>query len=94
MHLYLGIFHQRATRLERLSDMIVGIGTLLHHSAASFIISMMVVGVIPPSRFIFNPIIILVMQHWVVLLSYVNIPLYSAIQLVLEYFFEWNVLGK
>lgn len=76
---------------DRACDLCNGFGTLLHHSAATFIISMLVVGVFPPSRYILNPIVILVMQHWVALLKYVSVPLYSAIELILEYYFEWVI---
>lgn len=55
---------------------------------------MTVVGVIPHSRYIFNPILILCIQHWFVLLAYASKPLYAAVQLVLEYMFEWIVLCK
>ena len=76
---------------DRACELCNGFGTLLHHSAATFIISMLVVGVFPPSRYILNPIVILVMQHWVALLKYVSVPLYSAIELILEYYFEWVI---
>jgi len=93
MHLYLGVFNKRAPWTDRACELCNGFGTLLHHGAASFIISMLVVGVFPPSRYLFNPIIILVMQHWVALLKYASLPLYSAIELILEYYFEWIILS-
>lgn len=61
-HLYLGVFNLRARRFDRASALCDGMGTLLHHSAASFIISMLVAGVVPPLRPVLNPCIILVMQ--------------------------------
>ena len=80
--------------MNRLSDILNGLGTLVHHSAASFIVVMLVVGAIPPSRYILNPCLILVLQHWVVLLVYASPALYSAIELGLEYYFNLIVFCK
>ena len=93
MYLSLGLFGS-AGRVSRMSDFVNGAGTAAHHAAASFIIAMLVVGVIPPSRYVIGPILILVMQHWVVLIGYSNEALYSAFELTLEYFFEWFTLCK
>ena len=93
MYVYLGLFGTTKSKMSRIADMMNGIGTIIHHSAAVTILSMLVVGVIPPSRFVYNTCLILVMQHWCVLLSYINKPLYLAIELVLEYFFEWGIFS-
>ena len=91
---YLGLFGTSNTRNQRVGDLLDGMGTVLHHGAASYIISMMTVGVFPGARCVFGPIFILVMQHWVVLIAYSNTALYTAIELVLEYYFEWTVFCK
>lgn len=72
--------------MRRASDFLNGVGTVTHHGAASFVISMLCIGVAPASRYILNCCLILVMQHWVALLAYANVPLYSAIELVRDTF--------
>lgn len=94
MYLYLGIYGSLLGTCARVSDFLNGAGTALHHGAAAFIISMLCAGIIPASRYIADPILILVMQHWVVLINYSSPALYSAIELVLEYYFEWTVLAN
>lgn len=37
---------------------------------------------------------ILIMQHWVALIAYNSRALYSSIELVLDYYFQWSVLCK
>ncbi|KAG7343646.1 cytochrome P450 [Nitzschia inconspicua] len=93
MYIYLGIFGRQGS-VGRTSDFLNGIGTAVHHGSASFIIAMLTVGVIPPSRYLISPILILIMQHWVALIAYSSRALYSAIELVLDYFFQWSVLSN
>mmetsp|Transcript_20210 Transcript_20210/g.48202 ORF Transcript_20210/g.48202 Transcript_20210/m.48202 type:complete len:372 (+) Transcript_20210:1634-2749(+) len=96
MYMYLGLYGTTLSRVRRVSDFLSGAGMIIHHGAASLIISMLVVGVIPSSesRYVLHACLILIMQHWVVLLSYVSKPLYTAIELVLEYYFEWVVFSE
>jgi len=93
MYLYLGLFSQENGSLRRISDFLNGVGTMIHHGATSMFICLILSGTIPPSRYALNGPLILIVQHWVVLLSYANKPLYAGIQLVLEYYFEWLVLS-
>lgn len=93
MYLYLGCFGKSA-KMNRLSDLFNGIGIVVHHSAASFILVMLVVGVIPASRYVVSPCLILLLQHWVVLLAYANPALYCAIEVGLEYYFNWIIFCK
>lgn len=81
-YLYLGLFSTSNSKIRRASDFLNGMGTVIHHGAASFIISMLVVGTIPESRYVLNSSLILVMQHWISLVAYVSVPLYAAIMLV------------
>ena len=94
MYLYLGLFSEHNSRSARLSDFLNGIGTVLHHASSAWILTMLVVGVIPPSRYVTSPVLILITQHWVVLLSYSHSPLYTGIVMVLEYYFLWIVICK
>ena len=94
MFTYAGLFGKTISRIQRTAHLIDGTGTILHHGAASFIISMMTVGVYPGKRCVFGPILILIMQHWIVLVAYTSTAHYSAIVLVIECYFEWTVLCK
>lgn len=93
MYLYLGLFDRQNSPLCRTSDFINGIGTVLHHSAAAFLVSMLLAGVIPSSRYVLNSCLILVVQHWFIMLKYVNEMAYATIELILEAWFEWTVLS-
>jgi len=92
---YTGFFGKKMSRIQRAADLIDAFGTILHHAAASLIITMMTVGVYAGrgQRCVFGPILILVMQHLVILVSYISSAHYSAIELVLEGYFEWTVLS-
>lgn len=94
MHLYLGMFSKAPFGLLRIADLIDGTGTVLHHGAASMIVSMIVVGVIPPSRYVFNCNLILVMQHLLVMVAYLSPTIYTGLVLLLEYYFEWIIMCK
>ena len=94
MHTYTGLFGKTMSRIQRSADLIDGIGNLLHHGSAALMLSMMTVGVFPGSRCFFSPTAILIMQHWIVLGQYISTAHYSAIVLVLEYYFEWTILCK
>ena len=83
-----------AGRIQRFSEFLNAVGTVVHHGAAALIICMLLTGVIPASRHIYNPSLILVMQHWFVLLRYGNKILYTVIELSLEVFFEWTVISE
>ena len=93
MYLYLGLFDKKSARLRRISDFVNGVGTVAHHSAAAFLVCMLLAGVIPPSRYVLNSSLILVVQHWFVLLSYINETAYVVVELALEAWFEWTVIS-
>lgn len=78
----------------KVKDLMFGVGVVIHHSAANMIVCMILAGVIPPSRYVLNCTLPLVMQHWVVLLSYCDFGLFAGIELVLEYYFEWIIFSN
>lgn len=94
MYFYLALFGTTLGHTRRLADFLNGAGTVIHHGAASFIIAMLLVGVIPPTKYVYHSTLILVIQHWMTILSYVNKALYAAIVLVVEYYFEWTIFCK
>jgi hypothetical protein len=77
----------------RAVDFLNGCGTAVHHSGSALYISVFLAGVAKPSPAEIGPVLIALMQHWFALLRYVNKPLYMAIELILEVWFEWNVFS-
>ncbi len=69
-------------------------GLILHHSAASLFICMMLTGVIRPEQSVFDPCLILCVQHGFTLLQYFHRTLYILILFILEVFFEWMVISN
>ena len=64
---------------QRCADYINGIGTLLHHGAGSMVITMLLVGILPPDRHVIGPTLFPVMQHWFVLFKYYSLPLFFSV---------------
>lgn len=85
---------KRDMSLHTYSDILNGAGTLLHHGAASYLICLMVCGVVPGSRPVVDSILPLVMQHWFILMRYVSTNVYATIELFLEILFEWQVFSN
>ena len=46
-----------------------------------------------PERYIYDVTLPLLMQHWFVLTKYVNVWLYTVIELAMEVWFEWTVFS-
>ena len=67
-------------------------GLLLHHGAASLVIAGLAAGLYPLTREIQSCIMPLILQHWLCLLRYVHIRIYSFLELILEVAFEASVL--
>ena len=94
---YAALFHPdkgRSTFACRLSDFLSGTGTTMQNSGASMLASMLLTGVISPTREILDPATILVIQHWTLPLQYLNIWLYGIFAVVTEIWFEWSVFGN
>ena len=75
------------------------IGTLLHHSAASLLICMLLSGTLFADRYIIDPILILCIQHWLILVPQIFTSLferriYDSVQFFLEIWFEWTVFSN
>jgi hypothetical protein len=78
----------------RVPNFLNGCGTAVHHSGSALYISVFLAGVAKPSPAEIGPVLIALMQHWFVLLRYVNKTLYMAIELVLEVWFEWSIFSN
>lgn len=92
--LYCAIHDVLLTKSQRFILAFEAVGTLLHHSAASLVICMLVTGSLSAHRSIFEPILVLCIQHWFVLLKHFHENLYITIEFVLEIWFEWTVLSN
>jgi hypothetical protein len=96
MYMYSALYsnNKHSFRTERVVNFLNGCGTAVHHSGSSLFISVFLAGVRKPSPAEIGPVLIAVMQHWFVLLRYVNKKLYMAIELVLEVWFEWSIFSN
>jgi len=94
LYQHLALFEAHASSIRRISNFLNGTGTILHHSAASLLVCMILPGVVKPTREVLDAPLILVTQHWFVLLKYVNKPAYIIVQLLLEIWFEWTVISN
>jgi len=97
-HIHCGLFGpfgplRRFIIPKRAAELANGIGTIVHHGAASLLIVMLLAGVISPTREIITPILFLVMQHWFVLLVHVHRGLYIFLELSLEVLFQWAIFS-
>ena len=93
MYTYLGMFGRELHWAKRSSDLLNGVGTVVHHGAVALVVVMALVGVVAPTRHAWNVTLIMIIQHWVVLLKYVNKWAYAAVALPLEAWFEWTVIS-
>jgi len=94
LYMYTPLVDPNSTTVGNISDILNSTGTVAHHGAASFLICMLVTGVVFPDQHVISPILILLMQHWFVLTRYVNSTLYIVSELILEALFEWIVLSN
>lgn len=92
-YMYTALYGSKKARAKRLADVINSSGMTLHHSSATMVIASMLAGVIPANRYTVGAPLVTVMQHWFILMKYVNVWVYDAIQLTFELFFQWVVLS-
>lgn len=92
--LYCAVHDTFLSKSQRLILGLEAIGTLLHHSAASLVICMLVTGTLSSHRSIFEPILVLCIQHWFVLLKHLHQNLYVCIEFVLDIWFQWSVFSN
>ena len=71
-----------------------GVGTVLHHLAAAWLIVCLTTGLMPFGRTILSVTLPLLAQHVVVLLKYHSMPLYAAIEFCLEVAWEWEIFSQ
>lgn len=78
--------------LFRLQCALNFLGTLLHHSATSLLVVSLTTGTEFLDRNVLSCTLPLVVQHWFVLMRYVDIRLYLLTELAIEFVWEWEVI--
>ena len=72
-----------------------GMGTLLHHTSAAWMIVCCTTGLFQPrTRETLAVTLPLVGQHLGVLMKYHSIPVYALVNLCLEIWWEWELIGQ
>jgi len=79
-------------RLQGIQKAIDGLGTLLHHLSTSLTLTCVMLHLFPRSRAITAGCVVPIMQHMFALLKYWNRTAFLVIELMLEVWFEWEVL--
>jgi hypothetical protein len=72
MYIFTALYDNETTLSGRITSFLNAIGTVCHHTSAAMLICFLTLGVIPADRHIVSASHVLVMQHWFVLLQYVN----------------------
>jgi len=76
-----------------ISHMLNGLGLLLHHSAGAYFVAAIVTGLTELVRVALAGTVVLVIQHWFVPVKYYSHAMYSSIQLVLEIYFQFELIA-
>lgn len=93
LYLHSGIYDKNKASVLRITDILNGIGTLIHHSSSALYVGAVVTNLIPPSRAVIQVAIPVLMQHWFVLMRYSSNKLaFCVIEILLEIWFEWNAI--
>ena len=92
--MYSAIYDFTLSKTQRLAHALDSIGLCIHHAASSLVICMLLAGVARPDRSVYDPILVLSIQHLFVLLKYWHQTLYICIEFLLEIWFEWTVLSN
>lgn len=75
--------------IERLVDLIRGVGNVIHHSSSTLYVTTLLFHVVKPTPDVLSVLPPLLMQHWFVLLKYNYKNSYIIIVSILEVWFEW-----
>jgi hypothetical protein len=91
---YLAGYTANARRpLCRLISLMNGFGTLAHHSASMLFLCAFSMGLSPMTRPMVACSTPLLLQHLIVTLKYVSMPLYAIAALLIEIVWEWEILS-
>jgi len=92
LYLHAAMYDRDRKCLGRIIDLLNGIGMVVHHSSSALYVGAVVTNLIPSSRVVLRVTMPLLMQHWFVLLRYSNKFAYTAIEILLEVWFEWTAI--
>jgi uncharacterized protein YjeT (DUF2065 family) len=83
-------------RLQRFGYFVNAVGLLIHHTAGGLAISVAATGLgnMANARIVFDAILIAMMQHWFFFLRYIHKNTYIAVELILEFWFEWITVSN
>lgn len=81
------------TSADRFTAFCSGLGTLLHHTAAAYVICSMITKLIKMDAAVTACIVPLVFQHNIMMLKYLSTTLYVIVQLCLEAWWEWELFS-
>jgi len=85
-------FKRSTMSWARASAFMNGAGVAIHHLATSFFIVTIITGKQLLDRDVVSTTFPLLVQHMFCLLKYINIKAYTIVELVLEGFWEWEVI--
>eukprot|EP00966_Prymnesium_polylepis_P111387 2576269-Prymnesium_polylepis.1 len=80
--------------LRAIAFLIDGYGTLLHHLSTSFTLVGLMMHLFPRDRALTAACVVPIMQHMFILVKYHAHTTYLIIELVLEGWFQWEVLSN
>jgi len=79
--------------IHRVSSLLNALGTLTHHSASMLFICIFTTGAAPMTRPLIAGATPLVVQHLAVSLKYFSMPMYAFMELLIEIYWEWEVMS-
>lgn len=93
---FMSIFLQSPKKMswEGMCNLFNAVGTLCHHSSAALLICLMLTGLQPVTRPIIACVTPLILQHVFVLTKYINQTVYVLIELLLDVYFQWEILSN
>merc|ERR1712048_92159 len=90
-----GILSMRTQPIaQTVSDIFNAWGCLIHHSASMLFMCIFTFGLGPLDRTVFNMTIPLVIQHVVVGIKYLNMPVYVMIELAIEVWWQLAIFSN
>jgi len=84
----------RFRHLREIDAIVDGIGLLLHHLSTSLTLVGIMLHLFPRDRAMTAVCVVPMMQHWFVLVKYRHLITYIAIELLLEVYFQWEVISN
>lgn len=94
MSMYSALHCRHFSKIHILKYFLNGVGTIVHHTACATLMCMLTSGTVRSEQSIVGTWLILLMQHWFVLVKYINNTAYCVLEILLEVWFEWEVISN